>query len=668
MNINLKSIAHILGGEVKGNQALVPGPNHSRKDRSLSITVSDSGDDIVVHSFAGDDPIECKKYIKEKCGIQHKPNGNGHSDVDLAKLINDAVASQRKEPRSKPVATYDYRDGDNTLLYQMLRFEPKRFQCRQPDGHGGWIYRGTQRRVLYRYPDLLKFPSATIFITEGEKDADRLWSIDLCATTVASGKWTDDCVQALAGRHVLILEDNDEAGRKKALEAAGLLHDVADTVRIVRLPGLSEGEDVSDWLDTDPRRGASELADVCFDAPLWEPTAERCFTGEKTLVPETHFVKPVLQSGPANFDDVANTNPKTTEDKKTTASAPLCFVKIEDWLDHDPPPRDWAVPNRFPLRNVSLLSGEGSIGKTIVLMQLAAAHVFGRGWLDTLPEPGDAIYLNAEDEETELHRRFVDIARLYDTPLSELKDHLHLLAMAGQDAVLAHVNRHGLVKPTPLFHKLTEAAGDIKPKFIGLDTSADVFAGAENDRSQVRQFIGLLRGMAIAGNSAVIVCAHPSLTGINTGTGLSGSTAWHNSVRARAYLHSVTVDDTEPDKTLRQLDFMKSNYSAIADSVTLRWKDGVFIMEAKPGSLEKMAADAKADEAFITLLKRFNDQGRNVSHVPGPTYAPVVFAKADTNFKKAQLVEAMDRLFNANKIRVEDYGRPSRPYRRIVMA
>jgi RecA-family ATPase len=316
---------------------------------------------------------------------------------------------------------------------------------------------------------------------------------------------------------------------------------------------------------------------------------------------------------------------------------------------------------------VSLLSGEGSIGKSIVLMQLAGAHVLGRGWLDTLPELGDAIYLNAEDEEAEIHRRFLDVARLYDCPLADFKDHLHILAMAGQDAVLGHADRNGLVKPTSLFRQLVEAAGDIKPKLIGLDTSADIFAGAENDRSQVRQFIGLLRHMAIIGNSSVIVCTHPSLTGISTGTGLSGSTAWHNSVRARAYLHPVTVEGTEPDKTLRQLEFMKSNYSAIADTITLRWKEGVFVPEAKPGSLEAIAAEAKADEAFLTLLERFTREGRNVSPNPSsPTYAVTVFAKERTGFNKLHLGEAMRRLFKAEKIRVESYGKQSRPYQRIV--
>ncbi|MFZ2082167.1 MAG: AAA family ATPase [Xanthobacteraceae bacterium] len=302
--------------------------------------------------------------------------------------------------------------------------------------------------MIYRWPDIIKYPDATIFITEGEKDADNVAALDLCATTVASGKWTDDCVNALAGRHCWILEDNDDAGRKKALEAATLLHPVAASIKIVRFPSLPNGGDVSDWLDMGHTK--DDLEDFCCSAPDWEPG----ITDDDAAQERGEVQKPggdrksinvLKQNNDPTVTDIGLTRKQVHE-----ASAPLCFVKIEDWLDRDPPPRDWAVPDRFPLRNVSLLSGEGSIGKTIVLMQLAAAHVFGRGWLDTLPEPGDAIYLNAEDEETELHRRFVDIARLYDTPLGELKDHLHVLAMAGQDAVLAHVNRHGLVKPTPL--------------------------------------------------------------------------------------------------------------------------------------------------------------------------------------------------------------------------
>jgi hypothetical protein len=66
-----KQVAKVLGGEVVGgNQILAPGPGHSPKDRSLSIKLEASPPwDFLVHSFAGDDPIRCKDYIREKLGL-----------------------------------------------------------------------------------------------------------------------------------------------------------------------------------------------------------------------------------------------------------------------------------------------------------------------------------------------------------------------------------------------------------------------------------------------------------------------------------------------------------------------------------------------------------------------------------------------------------------------
>jgi hypothetical protein len=233
VEVSLQQIARALNGEIRGAQVLAPGPGHSTADRSLSVTINASGDDIVVHSFAGDDPIQCKKYVRERCGIQFKPNGNGRADVDLAKLMQEAIASQRREPKGKLIDVFTYRDADGTKLYDVLKYdEPRRYAHRLPDG----TFQGSARRVVYRWPELLKFPSTTTYVTEGEKDSNRLWDLGMVATTVASGKWTDTCVEALRGRELLILEDNDEAGRNKALQAARLLYPVANYVKIVRLP------------------------------------------------------------------------------------------------------------------------------------------------------------------------------------------------------------------------------------------------------------------------------------------------------------------------------------------------------------------------------------------------------------------------------------------------
>ena len=169
------------------------------------------------------------------------------------------------------------------------------------------------------------------------------------------------------------------------------------------------------------------------------------------------------------------------------------------------------------------------------------------------------------------HRRLSDVLKSYGSSFADVEGKLHLLSYAGEDAVLGHTDKStGLVMPTQLFDRLMKAAIQIKPVMICLDTSADVFAGNEISRFEVRQFVGLLRKLAINANGAVIVNSHPSLTGIKTETGLSGSTGWHNSVRGRAYLTTMKTDkDDEPDPTLRQLEFKKNNYGPIGQSIPL---------------------------------------------------------------------------------------------------
>jgi RecA-family ATPase len=641
--LDLLGVARCLGGTVNGNQVLAPGPNHSGADRSLSIKLDNSAPDgFVVNSFAGDDPIACRDYVREKLGLPaFKPNGNHFR-------ASAATAQGRSKSRGNIVATYGYTDSDGTLLYQVLRYEPKDFRQRRPDGNGGWIWKLEERRVLYRWPELLKYPDGSVFICEGEKDADRVAGLNLCATTVATGKWTEDCVKALAGRDVVILEDNDKTGRDRALEAAQALRDTAKTIRIVSLPDLPDKGDVSDWLDADPRRArdSEALQRICFEAPLWQPGPQ---TEEKQ-------------------------EEKQEEEQQSEQLPPLPFIKINDWDGKPVPQQDWVVKDRIPARQVTLFSGEGAAGKSTELLHLSAAHALdGRDWLGTLPEPGPAIFFDAEDEKNVMHRRLAAIAEHYQTSFAELaRGGLHLLSFAGQDALLATASRSGKIEPTPLYGQMLQAAGDIKPKMIGFASSANIYAGSEIDRSQVQQFIGMLTRLAILANGAVVLISHPSLTGIATDTGLSGNTQWHNAVRARFYLKGVKAEaGEEPDSDLREIVFKKNNYGPLSENIVLRYQNGLFLPVAGTSSLEKAAAEQAAEQMFMTLLGRFTRQGRNVSEKPtAPNYAPAEFAREKEaksgHLTKATLANAMRRLFAANKIHVEDYGRPSRPSSRIA--
>ena len=160
-----------------------------------------------------------------------------------------------KPAPAKPqtAAIYDYRGADGLLLFQVLRLEPKSFRQRRPDGNGGWSYKlDDVKRVPYRLPELLAAPSdAHVFVAEGEKDVDRLRHFGLRATCNAggAGKWLAEFAVYLEGRQVVILPDHDEAGERHGLDVAAKIIGSAQSVRVLRLPGLPPKGDVSDWLD-----------------------------------------------------------------------------------------------------------------------------------------------------------------------------------------------------------------------------------------------------------------------------------------------------------------------------------------------------------------------------------------------------------------------------------
>lgn len=156
-----------------------------------------------------------------------------------------------QKARGRLVASYDYVDATGELLFQVCRYVPKTFKQRRPDGRGGWTWSvESVRQVPYRLPQLLGEPDALVFVVEGEKDADALAAIGLVATCNAGGanKWRDDLTRHFAGRHVVILPDNDDAGREHARLVTGKLRGVAADVRVLELPGLPVKGDVSDWL------------------------------------------------------------------------------------------------------------------------------------------------------------------------------------------------------------------------------------------------------------------------------------------------------------------------------------------------------------------------------------------------------------------------------------
>lgn len=255
------------------------------------------------------------------------------------------------------------------------------------------------------------------------------------------------------------------------------------------------------------------------------------------------------------------------------------FFAASDFADLAVPSRKWLVRGLVPSGTVTLLGGDGGTGKSLVALQLAGAVATGRAWLGLPVERGRALFLSAEDDAEELHRRMADIARATGTGLDAFGD-LMLCSVAGKDALLAALERGGTLTRTALFDMLDDTIARDAPSLVVLDTLADLFPGNENDRAQARQFIGMLRGLAIRHQCAVVLLAHPSLSGLSSGSGTSGSTGWNNSVRSRLYLERVVQDGYEPNPDARVLRTMKANYGRTGGEIALTWQDGVFVADA----------------------------------------------------------------------------------------
>jgi hypothetical protein len=434
------------------------------------------------------------------------------------------------------------------------------------------------------------------------------------------------------GKHVYGSPDWDQDGydyiskvMTSAVEAGAML------VKVVEIEGKTRGDDLKDWLQRDDN-SISQWVWLAQHASAWTP----------------------------------KWNPSVWK-----ATLRLTFIDMSRWDFEPTPEQEWAVFNRIPLRQTVLFSGEGATGKSIGQLHLSVATVLNRDWLGITPGQGPAIFIDAEDDDKVLHRRLKAIAEHYQTSITEMiRCGLRLVSWVGCDATLAFPSKKsGKIEPTPLYHQLLEETGDIKPRLVGIASSANVFAGNEIDRGQVQQFVGLLTRIAMVANGSVVLISHPSLSGISSESGLSGSTQWHNAVRARYFLRGVKPEAGEPlDTDMREIVFKKNNYGPISENIILRWDNGLFLPVTC--GVDQAAKDAIACEVFIGLLKRFHAANRNVSDKPSVSYAPSVFAKEEeakrAGLNSQDLTRAMQELFRLGKIWNEPYGRPSRPSYRIA--
>lgn len=586
-----QDITRHFGGDWHGSHGAFPTPGHGKSDRGT--TVKDTADgDVVFYSHNGGE----WQAVKDECrrlGLLPERKRGGASDV------------------WREMGRYEYVDADGSVVYRTIRKEKpgerKRFVAQRPDGRGGWI-NGLDKetpRVLYRLPQILAADRASVvFLTEGERKADKLAAWGLVATAIAFGAkgWRDTYAKALNDRTVVILPDNGDEGRGFAERASKSLASAGARVFVLSLPDLPPKGDIIDWKGT--------------------PEELRVLT-EAAINPQLPML-PVLDPGA--------------------------------WQGKPAPSRTWALHEWIPTKQATYLTGAGSTGKSLFAQQLATCIALGHPFLGVETRQAVAIYMTCEDDEDELHRRQLAICAALNVQPRILSGKLHLVSLAGAIGnELATFDPQGRMATTQAWATLHATVMQTGAGFVALDNVAHLFAGNENIRNQVAAFCSLLNGLAADASASVLFLGHPN----KAGDSFSGSTSWENQVRSRLFLDWPRDGDGDtPDPDERQLSRAKANYARNGEMLTFRWHQWAFMRDGDlPTKLyAEMRCNAQANtenERFLKCLAKATEERRNTSpNRNASNYAPRLFASMPLGkgVDVKGFEAAMQRLFHLGRI------------------
>lgn len=481
-------------------------------------------------------------------------------------------AQVKLQPARFMSAVYDYTDENGEVVYQIRRYEPKTFRQVRPDGNGGWLHNlDGVTPVPYRLHDMLARPEMPVFIVEGEKAADRLARHGIVATTNNGGakNWKPELNKWFAGRNIVILPDNDEAGKAHAQTVVANIFDGAAAVKVVELSGLSDKGDVVDYLaggrDIEDMLAEVKAAPVLGEAPVVEPVADNDNAGE----PEREYYE---------------------------------FVD-EDYLINMPPV-SWAVGDSdhglITAHGLSMIYGAPGSGKSFITLDMALCQAHGIEWQGMPTKQGDVLYIAGEGVGG-LGKRVKAWKMSHGLGAS---GHFHMLPLA------VNFREQGDVEK--LIYSIERL--DRQWTCIYVDTLARALLGAdENSATEAGLAVAAADALKQAFDCAVVFVHH---SGKNSDRGARGSSAIIGAVEA-----SIAVAKDEQTITMRvekQKDaemigditlIMETVASVSGGSVVLR---RVSEDEAPKKKKAAKPAPGRQEHAFTALQNLIIDTGQSV--------------------------------------------------------
>ena len=467
----------------------------------------------------------------------------------------DMSVLRRSDEPQKVVATYQYARADGSVAYNVNRMGPKKtFWQQLPDGR-----KPSQdpnfEPLPFHLPQLLAHPTATVYIVEGEKDVLTLEAHGLVATCNhgGSGKWDDRHAKWLEGRNVVILPDNDDAGRDHADKVSATLQKKAHAIKLIELAGLPDKGDVSDWLEQN------------------------------------------------SIDDLRRIVTASQAIKRINTRLPV--MTMSDVMSM--PPVEWLVQDLIPENSLSMIYGASGSGKTFLILSMLCAIAHGTPWFNRGAQRGCCILVAGEGVgglRKRLHAYHKEHGLEPDAPLFIVPQAVNLMQSEDVDLLIETIDR---------------LRGDMPVKMIVFDTLARSMQGEadENSAQAMGQAIAEMDRVKTHFKAAVVPVHHTGKDA-DRGRGGRGSSALVGALDASIFVarhdNDLVEVDVQKQKDGEQLPpmwfrskkitFQREWYDDIEDSIVLEMCDEK-PKETKSKSMS--AAQKRVLDALTEALLRF---------------------------------------------------------------
>jgi KaiC/GvpD/RAD55 family RecA-like ATPase len=426
------------------------------------------------------------EWLKQNTDYHDESKPNGH-----ARSSGNGKAHPRRIDKVFP-----YRDLQGETCFEVVRYVPKDFRQRRPDGKGSyhWNLQGVTL-IPYCLPEISEAIASgyTIYFVEGEKCADVLWSHGIPATCnpMGAGKWTDELARYFAGADVVVIPDFDAqkknpkgelvfhpdgrpvlAGQDHALTVAAALNEIASRVRVLDLAAqwreIKAKQDIADWFAI-AGHTADRFHALVNGAVDWTP-------GLTLRYPATLDILNVVDAFPINGSTL--------------------------------PVRPWEVPGFLMRGQVTVLVAPPGSGKSLLTLQLAMVCARGHEWGGWWPRDCyRTLIINVEEDQVEMQRRLYGACMRMDFNQADLVGKI-FIAEATDIVVAKADSRTKTVVATPMLEKIIQTIMALKIDIVVVDPFAETFAGDENSNSELKWAAVLWREVARRTNASVLLVHH----------------------------------------------------------------------------------------------------------------------------------------------------------------